>query len=59
VPPLIALVVFTSRRDVMGAFVNSRLTRAAAALATVVILALNVVLVLQTLGVATPGLPAG
>ncbi len=56
--PMIAVVVFTSLRDIMGAFVNSRLTQAAAVLGTVVILALNVVLVLQTLGVPIPGLPA-
>ena len=54
--PMIAVVVFTSRRDVLGAFANSPLTRVAAAVATVTILALNVVLVLQTLGVAIPGL---
>jgi manganese transport protein len=57
--PMIAVMVFTSRRDVMGAFVNSRLTQAAAAAATVLILALNVVLVLQTFGVPIPGLGAG
>jgi manganese transport protein len=57
--PMIAVVVFTSRRDIMGAFVNSRLTKAAAVIGTVVILALNVVLVLQTIGVPIPGLAAG
>ena len=30
--PVIALVIFTSRKDIMGAFANSRLTNAAAAL---------------------------
>ncbi len=54
--PMIAVVVFTSRRDIMGDFVNSRRMRLAAIVATVVILALNVVLVLQTLGVPIPGL---
>jgi manganese transport protein len=48
--PMIALVIVTSRREIMGAFVNSRRVTAVAALATLVILALNVVLVLQTLG---------
>ncbi len=57
--PMIALTVFTGRRDIMGAFVNSRLTQAAAVLGSIVILALNVVLVLQTFGVPIPGLPAG
>ena len=57
--PMIAVVILTGRRDVMGAFVNSRLTQAAAIVATIVILALNVVLVLQTFGVPIPGLPPG
>jgi len=55
--PMIALVIFTSRRDIMGAFVNSRWVTWTAALGTVTILALNVVLLLQTFGVAIPGLP--
>jgi manganese transport protein len=46
--PMIALIVFTSRRAVMGDFVNSALTRAAAVVATAVVLVLNVVLILQT-----------
>ena len=48
--PMIALVIVTSRRDIMGKFVNSRTTTAAAIAATVVILALNVVLLLHTFG---------
>ena len=56
--PMIALIVLTSRRDVMGRFVNSRKVTIAALGATTAIVALNVVLVLQTLGVAVPGLPA-
>jgi manganese transport protein len=56
--PMISLVMFTRRRDIMGAFVNSRLTDALAILGTTVILALNVVLLLQTFGVAIPGLPS-
>ena len=56
--PMITLVMFTRRRDIMGAFVNSRLTDALAILGTVVILALNVVLLAQTFGVAIPGLPS-
>jgi manganese transport protein len=56
--PVIALIVFTGRRDIMGDFVNSRLTQAAAVVGAAVILALNVVLVLQTFGVPIPGLPA-
>ena len=47
--PMIALVIFTGRRDVMGAFTNSRLTRIVALIGTAVVLALNVVLIAQTL----------
>ena len=56
--PMIALIVFTGRRDIMGDFVNSRLTQAAAVVGAAVILALNLVLVLQAFGVPIPGLPA-
>jgi manganese transport protein len=56
--PMIALLIFTGRRDIMGAFTNGRLTRAAAVAATVVVLGLNTFLIMQTLGVAIPGLPA-
>jgi manganese transport protein len=56
--PMISLVMFTRRRDIMGAFVNSRLTDAAAIVATALILALNLVLLLQTFGVDIPFLPA-
>lgn len=57
--PMVALVLFTRRRDIMGEFANSRLTDVAAILGTVVILTLNVVLLLQTCGLSIPGLPAG
>jgi manganese transport protein len=56
--PMIALLIFTGRRDIMGAFTNGRLTRAAALAGTVVVLLLNTFLISQTLGVAIPGLPA-
>jgi manganese transport protein len=52
--PMIALLILTARRDVMGEFVNGRLTNAAAIAAAVVILALNILLLLQTAGVAIP-----
>jgi manganese transport protein len=57
--PMIALLIFTRRADIMGRFVNSRLTGVAASVATFVVLALNFILILQTLGVDIPGLPAG
>jgi len=58
--PMIALLMFTRRADIMGGFANGRLTNAAAILGTAVVLALNLFLILQTFGVAIPGLsPAG
>jgi manganese transport protein len=56
--PIVALVLFTRDRAVMGEFVNGRLTAAAAIAGTLVILALNAVLLLQTFNVPIPGLPA-
>ncbi|HZT92731.1 MAG TPA: Nramp family divalent metal transporter [Gaiellaceae bacterium] len=41
---LVPLVVFTARRDVMGAFVNTRLTTAVAAAVAAAVVALNVFL---------------
>jgi len=54
--PMIALVMFTRRRDIMGEFVNSRLTVIVSTIGTVVIIALNIVLLLQIFGVNIPGL---
>ena len=56
--PMIALLIFTGRRDIMGAFTNGRLIRIAALIGTAVVLALNIFLIMQTFGVAIPGLPA-
>ena len=53
--PMIALLIFTARRDVMGPFANSRLTNAAAIAAALLVLALNVVLLLLTAGVPLLG----
>ncbi|WP_027815355.1 Nramp family divalent metal transporter [Paraburkholderia bannensis] len=55
--PMIALIVFTSRRDIMGEFANSRVVHYAALAGTTVVLMLNAVLILQTFGCAIPGLP--
>jgi manganese transport protein len=55
--PMIALLMFTRRPDIMGAFANGRATNLAALLGTIVVLALNLFLILQTLGVPIPGLP--
>jgi manganese transport protein len=54
--PMIALLMFTRRRDVMGAFANSRLTNVVAVVGTVLVLVLNIVLILQTFGLPIPGL---
>ena len=56
--PIIALVLFTRDRAVMGEFANGKLTAAAAVVGTLVILALNAILLLQTFNVPIPGLPA-
>jgi manganese transport protein len=56
--PMIALLILTARRDVMGDFVNRRATSIAAAIAAVVVLALNAILLLQTAGLALPFLAA-
>jgi len=54
--PMIALLKFTGRADIMGKFVNGRMTRVATVVATVSVLTLNGFLILQTLGVPIPGL---
>src|SRR5581483_4783313 len=47
---LVPLVVFTSRRDLMGALANTRLTTVAASAVAVLIVGLNVLLLAQTFG---------
>ncbi len=47
--PMLALVVLTGDRRVMGRFANSRLTQIAATLAAAVVLALNALLIAQAL----------
>jgi len=54
--PMVALVMFTRRRDIMGAFANGALTNFVAITGTVVVLSLNALLILQALGVAIPDL---
>lgn len=56
--PMISLLIFTSRKDIMGQFVNGRLTHIAALVGTGVVLLLNLFLILQTFGVPIPGLSA-
>ncbi|MGP2522409.1 Nramp family divalent metal transporter [Pantoea ananatis] len=54
--PMIALVMFTRRRDIMGEFVNNKLTVILSVIGTVIIVTLNIILLLQVFGVNIPGL---
>ena len=54
--PMITLLIFTSRRDVMGEFVNGRFMTVLASLAAAAVLGLNFVLLASTFGVPVPGL---
>jgi manganese transport protein len=56
--PMIALLIFTRRPDIMGGFANGRLTNVAAIAGAVLVLLLNTVLLMQTFGVPIPGLAA-
>ncbi|MEZ5931984.1 MAG: Nramp family divalent metal transporter [Alphaproteobacteria bacterium] len=49
--PMIALVLFTRSRSIMGAFANGRLTNMLAIAGAAIVLLLNVILLLQTFGV--------
>jgi manganese transport protein len=52
--PMVTLLLLTGRQDVMGAYVNSRLTSGLAAVAAALVLALNLLLVCQVIGVPLP-----
>lgn len=54
--PMIALVLFTARRDLMGEFANSRLVNVLAIGGSLVVLSLNGVLLTQAFGIPIPGL---
>jgi manganese transport protein len=56
--PMIALVMFTRNREIMGGFANGRLTNFVAISGTIVVLSLNLLLILQIFGISIPGLPA-
>ncbi len=57
--PMIALVVLSRRPAIMGRFVLGGRLAAVAVVATVIVLALNLILLLQAAGVEIPGLPTG
>ncbi|MBV8911553.1 MAG: Nramp family divalent metal transporter [Acetobacteraceae bacterium] len=56
--PMIALLLFTRDRRIMGEHANGRVTQVAAIVGTVVVLLLNAVLLLQSFEVPMPFLPA-
>ncbi|SJZ80046.1 manganese transport protein [Consotaella salsifontis] len=56
--PMIALVLFTRRRDLMGEFANRRLTDFAAIAGATAVLSLNFILLAITFGVPIPYLDA-
>jgi manganese transport protein len=55
--PMVALAIFTRRRDIMGEFANSTTVNIVAVAGTTIVLALNLLLILQTAGLNVPGLP--
>ena len=55
--PMLALVWFTCRRDIMGVYRNGPVVIALAVAASIAVLSLNFVLLPQMLGVELPGLP--
>jgi manganese transport protein len=56
---MISLLIFTGKKEIMGAFVNRRLTQVVAVVGTLVVLTLNVLLILETFDVSIPGLSSG
>jgi manganese transport protein len=56
--PMIALLLLTRRRDLMGSFASGLLTMAATTTAAALVLMLNLILVLQIAGVPLPGFDA-
>jgi manganese transport protein len=57
--PMISLLMFTRRADIMGQFANSRFTQIGALVGTAIVLLLNTFLIVQTIGIPIPGLPSG
>ncbi|WP_321337538.1 Nramp family divalent metal transporter [uncultured Cohaesibacter sp.] len=52
--PMIALIIFTSRRDIMGDYATGKVLRALAALGATAVLVLNFVLLADTFGIPVP-----
>jgi manganese transport protein len=53
--PMISLLIFTGRADIMGAFANRKATHTAALIGTAVVLLLNIFLIVQTFALAGLG----
>jgi manganese transport protein len=56
--PMLALLWFTSRRDLMGDYTNGALVKVGAGIAGALVLSLNGILLLQAFDISLPGLPA-
>ncbi|WP_119308923.1 Nramp family divalent metal transporter [Cohaesibacter haloalkalitolerans] len=52
--PMIALIIFTSRKDIMGPYASGKIIRTLAALGATVVLVLNFVLLADTFGIPVP-----
>ena len=52
--PMVALILFTSRRDIMGPFVNGPVVRTLASVSAMLVLGLNVVLLCEAAGLSLP-----
>ncbi len=52
--PMIALIIFTSRRDIMGAYATGKIIRTLAAVGATAVLVLNFVLLADTFGIPVP-----
>jgi manganese transport protein len=55
--PMIALLIFTGRRDIMGSFANTRLIHIAACVGAAIVLALNLVLIGQAFRIGAAVFP--
>ena len=54
--PMVALIIFTGRRDIMGTFTNGRLTQIAVAVGAAFVILLNLFLIAELAGAQIPGL---
>ena len=52
--PMIALIIFTSRRDIMGEYATGKVVRTLAAVGATAVLVLNFVLLADTFGIPVP-----